>query len=77
MTRTYDAGREVWKPRPRPTEMAEDGIVRLAHEAAWRLAQQAVLDLRQWLEAQRDGNSPAETAEVTGPAGAQSATAAR
>lgn len=55
MTRTYDAGRELWKPKPRQTEMAEDGIVRLAHEAAWRLAQQAALDLRQWLQAQRDG----------------------
>ncbi len=36
--RTYESGREVWMPKPRATEMAEDGIVRLAHEAAWRLA---------------------------------------
>jgi hypothetical protein len=50
--RTYDAGREVWIPKPRATEMAEDGIIRLAHEAAWRLAQQAVDDLRAWLDSQ-------------------------
>jgi hypothetical protein len=53
-TRSYDAGRETWTPKPRATELAEDGIVRLAHEAAWHLAQQAVLDLRRWLELQRE-----------------------
>ena len=43
---------QVWMPKPRATEMAEDGIVRLAHEAAWRLALQTVDDLQVWLNSQ-------------------------
>jgi hypothetical protein len=53
LTRTYDGGREIWKAPPETFEWSADGIVRLAHEAAWRLAQQAVRDLRDWLEAER------------------------
>jgi hypothetical protein len=55
LARSHAAGPEVWTPKPRTTEQAEDGIVRLAHEAAWRLAQQAAGELRAWLEAQRTG----------------------
>jgi hypothetical protein len=36
-----------------PGETAMETEVRLAHEAAWRLAQQVLRDLREWLEAER------------------------
>jgi hypothetical protein len=53
--RTYDddAGRVTWTtPSADSTPLPKD-IGRLAHEAAWRLSQQAVRDLREWMEAQR------------------------
>ncbi len=53
LLRTYDGGREIWKAPPETSEGSVDGIVRLAHEAAWRLARQAVYDLRGWVEAER------------------------
>ena len=52
-TRSYDSGRVVWKHPAGSSESAEAGIVRLAHEAAWRLSQQAVTDLRDWLVSER------------------------
>lgn len=36
-----------------PDENRRDAEVRLAHEAAWRLAQQVLRDLRAWLAAER------------------------
>ena len=36
-----------------PGENSLDAEVRLAHEAAWRLAQQVLRDLRQWLATER------------------------
>jgi len=53
-TRTYDSGSEAvkrasfWSPEATP-----DGLVRMAHEAAGRLSQQAVSDLRDWLVVER------------------------
>jgi hypothetical protein len=53
-TRTCDGGCEVWKrPSFWSTEQLPAGMVRIAHEAAWRLSQQAVGDLRDWLAAER------------------------
>lgn len=52
-TRSYDGGRVVWKRLPGSGETVNAGIVRLSHEAAWRLALQAVGELREWLEAER------------------------
>ena len=52
-TRSYDSGTVVWKRPPGRSESLPAGIVRLAHEAAWRLSQQAANDLREWLEAER------------------------
>jgi hypothetical protein len=58
-TRSYDSGHEIYK---RPSfwshERAPDGLVRMAHEAAWRLAQQAIADLRDWIATER--NKPRE-----------------
>jgi hypothetical protein len=54
-TRTYDTGAEImkhesiWKGAATP-----EGLVRIAHDAAWRLWQQAVADLRDWLAAERN-----------------------
>jgi len=52
-TRSYDSGRVVWKRLAGSNESGDAGIVRLAHEAAWRLSQQAATDLRDWLVAER------------------------
>jgi len=52
-TRSYDGGRVVWKRPSGSSESADAGIVRLAHEAAWHLSQQAATDLRDWLAAER------------------------
>jgi hypothetical protein len=52
-TRTYDSGRVVWKRPAGSKESGEAGIVRLAHEAAWRLSQQVATDLRDWLVTER------------------------
>lgn len=54
-TRTYDTGTEIvrhesiWKVAATP-----EGLVRIAHDAAWRLWQQAVADLRDWFAAERN-----------------------
>ena len=48
-----DAGRLAWTtPAANSTPLPED-IGRLAHEAAWRLAQRATRDLREWMDMQR------------------------
>ena len=52
-TRTFDTNREVWKRPQNGRESPKEGVVRLAHEAAWRLSQQAVRDLREWVDAER------------------------
>jgi hypothetical protein len=54
-TRAYsdDVGRLTWTSPPTDSESLPEGITRLAHEAAWRLSQQAARDLRDWLEAER------------------------
>jgi hypothetical protein len=53
-THTYDGGHEIWKrPSFWSTEKLPAGMVRMAHETAWRLSQQAVSDLREWLVAER------------------------
>ena len=52
--RRYDSGRILWTPPDRmSTEQSPEGVLRLAHEAAWQLAQQAALDVRAWLDAER------------------------
>jgi hypothetical protein len=55
-TRTYadSAGHFVWIDPPEgKDERWPHGIGRLAHEAAWRLSQQALRDLREWLAEER------------------------
>jgi hypothetical protein len=57
-SRSYDAGRELWKPRRGgmgliPTEDSAAGVRRLAHEQAYRLLRRAAHDVRQWSEAER------------------------
>jgi hypothetical protein len=57
-TRTYDSGGEIVKrPSVWHSETA-DALVSLAHETAWRLSQQVVSDLRDWLAVER--NKPRE-----------------
>jgi hypothetical protein len=56
-SRSYDAGRELWKP-PRglfyaPLEPPEEGVRRLAHEQAYRLMRRAAHDVRLFVEADR------------------------
>jgi len=53
-TRTYDSGREIYKrPALLRSETLPVGLVRMAHESAWRLSQQVVVDLRDALAAER------------------------
>ena len=57
-SRSYDAGRELWKPRRGGmglilTEDSAAGVRRLAHEQAYRLLRRAAHDVRQWTEAER------------------------
>ena len=52
-TRTYDYGRLVWKHEWLDQAKAPDGLLRMTHEAAWRLSQQALLDVREWAERER------------------------
>ena len=53
--RTYDSGREVYKrPSFLSTETLPVGLVRMAHESAWRLSQQVVVDVRDALAAERN-----------------------
>ena len=56
-TRTYADrdGSFVWiePPESKDSERWPHGLGRLAHEAAWRLSQQALRDLREWLAEER------------------------
>lgn len=57
-SRSYDAGRELWKSRRDPTgwvrtETPAEGVRRLAHEQAYRLLRRAAQDVRHWAEADR------------------------
>lgn len=52
-TRTYDDGRRVWQHDWIDQVKAPEGLLRMTHEAAWRLAQQALRDLREWAEGER------------------------
>jgi hypothetical protein len=51
-TRSYDDGRRIWQHEWTDPRFAE-GLLRLTHEAAWRLAQQVMRDLREWTEGER------------------------
>jgi len=55
-SRSYDAGRELWKARGGswfPTETPAEGVQRLAHEQAYRLLARAAQDVRRFVEADR------------------------
>lgn len=54
-TRSFadDGGRLTWTSPSIGGEPLFDGIVRLSHEAAWRVAQRAAQDLREWTDVQR------------------------
>lgn len=52
-TRSYDDGRQVWPHEWIAQGKFLDGLLRVTHEAAWRQSQQAVRDLREWVEGER------------------------
>jgi hypothetical protein len=56
-TQAYDSGSQRMAPALPTNELAiqkmHDDIMRLAHEGAWRLMQQAVVDLRDWVAGER------------------------
>ncbi|MEO6745719.1 MAG: hypothetical protein ABIN08_14660 [Caldimonas sp.] len=52
-TRSYDDGRQVWPHEWTEQGKALDGLLRVTHEAAWRQSQQAVRELREWVEGER------------------------
>jgi hypothetical protein len=55
-TQAYDSGSQRMAPAlPLYEDMQKmhDDILRLAHEGAWRLMQQAVVDLRDWVAGER------------------------
>ena len=52
-TRTYDDGRQVWPHEWIDQAKAPDGLLRVTHEAAWRLSQNVMRDLREWAEGER------------------------
>ena len=52
-TRTYDDGRQVWPHDWAEQAKAPDGLLRVTHEAAWRLSQKAMRDLREWADGER------------------------
>ena len=57
--RSYDSGLEVYRRLlASSNEPVPDNLIRAIHQAAWRLAQQAITDLRNWLKAER--NRPRE-----------------
>ena len=57
-TRTYDAGTAIVNRPSIWRAETPDDLVALAHATAWRLSQQMVTDLRDWLVAER--NKPRE-----------------
>ena len=52
-TRSYDDGRRVWQHEWTEQSKAADGLLRVTHEAGWRLSQHALRDLREWVEVER------------------------
>ena len=52
-TRSYDDGRQVWPHDWTEQGKVTAGLLRLTHEAAWRLAQRALFDMRDSIEAER------------------------
>ena len=52
-THSYDSGRQIWEHSFGEQALVQDGLLRLTHEMAWRLSQQAVRELRDWMEAER------------------------
>ena len=57
-SRSYDSGREFWRPRPPerlfgPVDKPTDGVQRLAHEQAYRLLRRVAHDVRAWVEYER------------------------
>jgi hypothetical protein len=56
-TQAYDSGSQRMAPALPLNDLAikqmHDDILRLAHEGAWRLMQQAVVDLRDWVAGER------------------------
>jgi hypothetical protein len=53
--RTYDddAGRLVWTTPSASSAPLPEDIGRVTHEAAWRLAQQVLRDVREWMDGER------------------------
>jgi hypothetical protein len=53
--RTYDddAGRLVWTTASAESTPIPEDIGRVTHEAAWRLAQLVLRDLREWMNRER------------------------
>jgi hypothetical protein len=53
--RTYDddSGHLVWTTASADSTPLPEDIGRVVHESAWRLAQRALLDLREWIDAER------------------------
>lgn len=53
--RTYDddTGRLVWTTGSADSTPLPEDIGRVAHEAAWRLAQQVLRDVREWMDGER------------------------
>jgi hypothetical protein len=52
-TRRYDSGRVLWQRLPHTRELPTDGLVRLAHDTAMQLAEQAGRDVRAWVDSER------------------------
>jgi hypothetical protein len=52
-SQAYDSGGLVWDHPLLGKEQKDDGILRLAYEGAWRMMQQAVVDLRDWVAGER------------------------
>ena len=52
-TRHYDDGLQVWKHDWTEQAQAPEALMRMTHEAAWRLSQRAVQDLGAWVRAER------------------------
>jgi hypothetical protein len=52
-TRTYDDGRQIWQHSWTNKAKASEGLLRITHEAAWRLSQKVMDDLREWVEGER------------------------
>ena len=52
-TRSYDDGPRIWHHEWFEMAVAPDGLMRMTHEAAWRISQRVMHDLREWAEVER------------------------